>query len=340
MKIVIASVRDTGGTGWNLAHAINRVTPENRAIDLTAQKSYINYPTMADMANYDLSTVRQMICNADVVVMLGAFKPLFEGLKLKTAKMKDQKKLLLFMGSEWRYGKKELMKQAKQLIKSHYDIAIGGPGMYASGKGEDGLTIDPTPDFVKYLPFTRGFSEIRSKYSMCGQDHRAVEAFGIPRKRVVFMHAPTSELRKGSETFYRAVTKAMQMVPTMTFSSVRGQPWVSCLKALASADVLLDQDPPFPEAYGAISVEASIFKMPVVTRIDPDAATKLKELTGWDHPFIQWKDDDDLLEKIYKLGTDPKLRRYLGQKAYDFAKAIHDEKPVVDRFMKIVDEID
>src|SRR4030043_165667 len=102
MKIVIPSVRDTGGTGWNLAHAINNVYPkQHQAIDLTAQKSYINYPTIASMGDYAKRQCRDMIYKADAIVFLGSFRPLFEGLHLSPARLKDKKKLLLFMASEW-----------------------------------------------------------------------------------------------------------------------------------------------------------------------------------------------------------------------------------------------
>ena len=110
MKIVIPSIRDTGGTGWTLAHAINNVSKgKHQAIDLTAQKSYINYPTMAHMGDYTKLQIRKMLYKADVVVFLGSFRPLFDGLKLSRRRLRDKKKLLLFMGSEWRGGRKGIL---------------------------------------------------------------------------------------------------------------------------------------------------------------------------------------------------------------------------------------
>lgn len=336
MKILIASVRDTGGTGYNLAHAVNSVCKNHQAIDLTAQKSYINYPTMAYMGDYSIAACRKMIYKADALVFLGAFKPLITGLKLAKRKLRDKKKLLLFMGSEWRYGRKELLEQADTMLKRNYRIAVGGSGMFMPGEDKDKT---PCPSDVTFLPPTRGFKEIKRLYSLCNQDRKAVETFGTPRQRVVFMHAPTSEERKGSETFYRAVTKAMQIVPTLTSSTIRGQPWANCLRAIATSDVLFDQNPPFPAGYGAISIEAAIFKLPVISRVNPDCIKWLMETQGLKVPIIGWKDDDDLLKKVWHLATQPELRKTYGDAMYKFCKQLHDEKPVVDRLLKIFEEM-
>jgi len=335
MKIVIPSIRDTGGTGWNLAHAINNVS-DHHAIDLTAQKSYINYPTMAHMGDYTKKLCRDILYKADVIVFLGSFRPLFDGLKLSRRKLKDTKKLLLFMGTEWRNGRKGILEHIDTYIKGDYQIVVGSPCMMMPAEDEEKT---PCPKNVQWLPLTRGFSEIRKTYGVCNQDQAALNAFATPRDKVLFMHAPTSEERKGSQTFYYAMTRAQQLVPNLIFSMVRGQPWINCLKSMAVADLLFDQDPPFPETYGGISVEASIFKMPIISRVSQYAVDFWKRETGLDSPIIQWSDDEDLFKKVYRLATDQVLRKRFGVSTYKFMRAIHDEKPVVNRFLQIVDEM-
>jgi glycosyltransferase involved in cell wall biosynthesis len=108
---------------------------------------------------------------------------------------------------------------------------------------------------------------------------------------------------------------------------------------MSSSHLLYDQDPPFPETYGGISVEASIFKLPIISRISPYAQEFWKRETGLDCPVIQWSSDDDLFRKVYMLAKDAKLRREFGEKCYSFMRAIHDEKPVAERFMKFVEEM-
>jgi hypothetical protein len=335
VKIVIAGVRDTGGTAWNLAHAINKVT-DHYAVDLTAQRSYINYPQTMDMTKYSKSTVRKIVYQADCIVFLSAFTPLLKGFRLSKKKLRDKKKLMYYCGSEWRYSRKELLQQIESRITHNYDVAVATPGMMLPGEDDEATAC---PDWVKFLPWTRSFTEIKQVYGMCEQDADAVRQFTIPKQRVVFMHAPTSEANKGSATFYRAMTQCMQMVPNLTFSSVRGQPWANCLRAIAASNLVFDQDPPFPEAYGAITVEASIFKLPVISRMAPDCIEWYKQNEGLQSPIIQWRNDADLLEKMYHLATNEELRDTFGEATYNFCKALHDEQPVVERFLKIVEGI-
>lgn len=337
MKIVIPSIRDTGGTGWTLAHAINTVCKgEHQAIDLTAQKSYINYPTMAHMGDYTKLQIRKMIYKADTIVFLGSFRPIFDGLKLSRRRLRDKKKLLLFMGSEWRGGRKGILEHIDKYIRGQYKIAVGSPCMMMDAEDEDKT---PCPKGVEWLPLTRGFTEIAEMYGVCNQDQNALNAFATPRDKVLFMHAPTSEERKGSQTFYYAMTRAQQLVPNLIFTMVRGQPWINCLKSMAVSDLLFDQDPPFPETYGGISVEASIFKLPVISRVSQYAVDFWKRETGLDSPIIQWTDDEDLFTKVYKLATDKALREKFGESTYKFMRALHDEKPVVNRFLKMIEDM-
>lgn len=335
MKILVAGIRDVGGNGYNLAHAINKLT-EHTAINLRAQSTYINFPCMADMGNYSMKLCRKMFNDADVIVYQSTLKPFFEGLGLNKRKLKNKKQLLWCMGTEWRYGSKYLMQHANFFLGKNHQILLGGSGMFLPGEDEDHTPCPPT---AKWLPPVKSFSEIRRRYSLCNQDQRAVETFGTPKKKVVFCHAPTSEAKKGSPLFYRTVTQAMHALPDMSFLTISNRPWRSCLSLIAGSDVLLDQAPPFPVGYGAISIEASIFKIPVVTKVSPECIDWIKEHTGLDSPFVTFNDEEELLARIYRLAVDPKLRRILGQLNYKFCKAIHDERPVVERFMRILDEM-
>jgi hypothetical protein len=336
VKIVIASVRDTGGTGWNLAHAINRVAPEHHAIDMTGVTSYIKYPQILNIGNYNKTACRKILYQADVIVFLSTFNPLMKSFRLSKKKLRDKKKIFYYCGSEWRYSRKRIINEIDTTFKDNYTIAVATPGMMLPGEDDDAT---PCPSSVKFLPWTRSFTEIKQLYGLCNQDQNALKQFTIPFRRVVFLHAPTSEANKGSATFYRVMTQCMQMVPNLTFAHVRGQPWVSCLQSIARSDLVFDQDPPFPEAYGVISVEASIFKLPVITRVAPDCIKYWQQNEGLNSPFVQWRNDADLLEKVYHLATNEKLRETFGEANYKFCKALHDEKPVVDRFLKIVEGI-
>jgi len=334
VKIIILAVRDTGGTAWNLAHAINKITPEHQAINIRGINSYLDYPAMVDVGYYNKSKIRQIIYKADVLVFLGSMKPFYQSLKLSKGKLRNKKKLLYETGSLWRWAKDALIKEADEILED-YTTMLGTSDLFLPNPKDE----KPISDKIEFLPWTRSFSEINSKFGMCNQDRKALDSFDVKKRNVIFLHAPTNEEAKGSQTFFRTATRAMQMISTMTFNTVRQEPWVACLRALSQADVLLDQNPPFPTSYGAISVEGAIFHLPVINQISPKAQQWIKEKTGLDTPFITFKDEDDLVNKMVSLATQPELRIMFGDMNYKYCKALHDEKPVVERFFKILDGI-
>jgi hypothetical protein len=298
-----------------------------------------------DMADYPRSKVREMVYNSDVVVFLGAMEPFYEALKLQKKNMKDKKKILLCMGSEWRLGRDQLVKQADKLLEN-YKVALGGADMFLPVDFTHPETGKPVhfdaadEGEIEYLPVVRSFDEIQEQYGLCKADEVALENFNVPKRKVIFTHAPTSEWSKGSHIFYRAATRAQQSCPNMVFTTVRQQTWIATLGILSRSDVLFDQAPPFPTAYGALSVEAGIFRLPSFSQVAPECREFIKRHTGLKTPFIVFSDEEDLYRKVVMVASDEKLRREFGELNYQYCRQLHDEKPVVDRFMKIVDELD
>jgi hypothetical protein len=344
MKILILANRDTGGTGYTLAHAINKVTPENQAVNIRGMNTFIAYPTIVDMADYSRSSIRQMIYGSDVIIFLEALAPFFEAFNLQKKQLKDKKKILLCMGSEWRWGRRQLIKQADRFL-GNYKIVLGGADMFqpldfTNPETNEQVHFDAVDESsVGYLPVVRSFDEITEKYGVSKPDQAALESFAVPKRKVVFTHAPTSEANKGSHIFYRAVTRAQQACSNLCFQSVIQQTWHATLGILARSDVLLDQAPPFPTAYGALSVEAGIFKLPAFSQVAPECRDFILRHTGLKTPHIVFSDEEDLFRKVATLAVDEKLRRTFGLANYDFCRQVHDEKPVVDRLLKIIEEM-
>ena len=344
MKIAIIAVRDTGGTAYTLAHAINSVTPENQAISLRGINNFIDYPTFVDWINHPKKSIKEMIYKADTLVFLGAMKPIFDFLKLQKKLLKTKKKLLLCMGSEWRYGRIDLLKQADRLLKN-YKVVLGGADMFLPitvRHPETGIETDfpmVEDSEADYLPVVRSMDEISGTYSLCNQDQNALDTFDVQKEKIVFTHAPTSEITKGSTTFYRVITQAQQAIKKMVFKTIKMQTWATTLRGLSVSDVLLDQAPPFPTAYGALSVEAGIFRVPSFSRVSVEAQQWIKQKTGLNTPYITFGDEAELLERVLRISTDDKMRQEFGKMNYEYCKALHDEKPVVDKFFKILESM-
>lgn len=309
-----------------LSHAINKLT-EHQAINIRTSTSFVQYPSMAEMRDFDIPGIQAMIAKADVVVFHSYIQPILAGLNLTKEMLKGKKVLVYFHGSEYRYLGKDLLAECDQAFEK-YQVLMSTPDMM----------IDAPPG-AKWLPVTRSLQEIRDKYGMPEKDQAASEAFGAHLGRIVLCHAPSDEQKKGSETFYRAITKVVRVHQNATYLTIRNQPWDACLRLISSVDVYFDQDPPWMGAYGMVSVEASAFKAAVITKIKEPVEQVMKQVYGRRNPFITFENLDDLVAKTYLLVEQPDLRKQVGQQVYEYCMAVHDESSVVPRFLKIVGEM-
>jgi len=324
MKIMNLSFADSAGAAFSLAHALNKREGIS-SINLRANNNYINYPTIAAIRDYTEIGCRQLVHNADTVVFHTAIKPFYTALHLDQKQMKDKKKLLYFHGSDCRNYGKQIIEQADEMM-GDYEVLVSTPDL---------LEIVPQ---AHWMPCVRSFSEISKRYGLCNQDKKALKAFGGGKTKIVLGHAPTNIERKGSTLFFRIITEIMQNFPHCEFAAIKNMPWTSCLRELSRCNILYDQY--VTGAYGMVSVEAAIFKTAVFCRLEPKVHAMMEAESGLHQPFIQWETDDDLRTQSFMLVDNVKLQKKFGKMAYDYCKRIHDEKPVTDRFLKIVDGMD
>jgi hypothetical protein len=313
------------GAAYTLSHAVNKLS-KHQAINIVSTQSFAEYPVFAMMQDYSPQAVRNLTEKADVIIFHSAVAPYYQGLALSQKALQDKTKFLYFHGSEARLYGNELIQQADEYMQN-YTLLVSTPDL---------LLGCPKP--ARWLPAARSFSEIRTRVGMCNQDRRALQSFGEPKQKVVFAHAPSSEEKKGSKTFYTAMTRLLRELPDVAFSTIRNQPWLNCLSMLSQTDVYLDQDPPFAGAYGLVSVEASVFNVPSVCKMQQPVIETIKKETGLNSPFITFRDGEELVAQLYLLAQDAKLRAHFGKLSHEFCRKIHDEKPVVSKFLNILEE--
>jgi len=208
LKIINLSIADVAGSAYCLSHAINKVCQgEHQAINLRTGDNIFRYPTIAEMRHYNLEHCRKMVKNSDVIIFHSAVKPFLEALTLNETMLKDKKKIVYFHGSELRGLGKVLLDQAETLLDKS-QVVVSTPDL-----------LYHAPD-AKWMPVCRSFSEIRRRYGLCNQDEKAKESFGVPKHNVVFTHAPTSEYKKGSATFYRVITRIIKDLPYVNYLTI------------------------------------------------------------------------------------------------------------------------
>lgn len=311
------------GSAYTLSHALNKI-PGIDAVNMRANNNYIDYPTIADMKFYREETCREMVYKADVVVFHTAVNPFMTGMHLDPRMIKG-KKLLYFHGSDVRTYGKTILQQADEKLVA-YEVLVSTPDL-----------LQLVPQAV-WLPVARPIGELIRHYGMCGQDHRALKAFGGDVRKTVLSHAPTSQERKGSALFYKTITTLIQHNALVEYQAIQNVTWDQCLRALGKTDIYFDQH--IIGAYGLAAVEASMFKAAVFCKLNPTCIDIYEKETGLKQPFIQWESDEDLLNKAMMLVNKQSLIRTFGNKGYEYIKKVHDEKPVAERFLKIVEGMD
>ena len=87
-------------------------------------------------------------------------------------------------------------------------------------------------------------------------------------------------------------------------------------------------------------MEAGVFHVPSFSQVDPECRAFIERHAGLKTPYIVFVDEEDLFKKTVLLAKDAELRKHYGDLNYEYCRRLHDEKPVVDRFMQIVKSMD
>jgi len=319
LKILNMGFADSAGAAFTLSHALNK--QGHQAINIKANDDYLNYPTIASIRNYDRAATRRMVQKADVLVFHSLVQPLMQALGLTPEDFEGKKKLLYFHGSDARKFGSQIIERVDK-IWGDYQVLVSTPDL---------LSIMPD---AEWLPCARSFKEISSKYGLSKLDQKALDSFKEPFPRIIMGHAPTNQAIKGTHIFLRVITKLIENTENAQYLAIQNQPWDSCLRSMAGMNIFYDQC--ILGAYGTAAVEASIFKMPVVCTITPDVAEIMERESGVSQPFIQFETEEQLEHISLKLLETPSLRKRFGKGCYEYCKAMHDEKPVADRFLNIV----
>jgi len=311
------------GSGYTLSHALNKV-PGIQSINLRSSNNYIDYPSIAEMRFYKEEQCRKMIEQADVIVFHTAINPYISAFHLTKEVLAKKKKLLYFHGSDCRHYGTQIIAQADELFgKDAYKVLVSTPDLQSI-----------VPEAV-WMPVARSFSEMYKQYALCNQDTRALQSFGASVDKIVLAHAPTNPEVKGSQLFFKVITELITAYKNAEFLPIQNMSHDQAMRAIARSDIFFDQHK--LGAYGLAAVEASIFKEAIFVRLDAPVIEAMERESGLKNPFIQWIDEDQLRERAATLCEHPKLIRRFGTKTYEYCKKMHDELPVAQRFLKVVE---
>jgi glycosyltransferase involved in cell wall biosynthesis len=161
-----------------------------------------------------------------------------------------------------------------------------------------------------------------------GVDLTALHPVPPPRdERPVFVHAPSSRARKGTDHFVRACEEL-----GVELEIVEGLHYEEARKRYEQADVVLDQLN--AGWYGMLAIEAMALGKPVVTFLHDEAARRAEEAFGVRVPIVR-AGKENLVETLRPLAESAAERRRIGAESRAYAEQVHDLDRVADRLVAL-----
>jgi glycosyltransferase involved in cell wall biosynthesis len=146
-------------------------------------------------------------------------------------------------------------------------------------------------------------------------------------ERPVFVHAPSSRARKGTDHFVRACEELgveLQIVEGLHYEEAR--------RRYEGADVVLDQLN--AGWYGMLAIEAMALGKPVVTYLHDEATRRTEEAFGTRVPIVR-ADRENLVETLRPLAESAAERRRVGAESRAYVERVHDLERVADRLLAL-----
>jgi glycosyltransferase involved in cell wall biosynthesis len=145
--------------------------------------------------------------------------------------------------------------------------------------------------------------------------------------RPVFVHAPSSRARKGTDLFVRACEEL-----GVELEIVEGLHHAEARKRYERADVVLDQLN--AGWYGMLAIEAMALGKPVVTFLHDEATRRTEEAFNTRVPIVR-ADRNDLVSTLRPLAESAAERRRIGAESRAYVEQVHDLERVADRLLDL-----
>ena len=145
--------------------------------------------------------------------------------------------------------------------------------------------------------------------------------------RPVFVHAPSSRARKGTEHFVRACEEL-----GVELEIVEGLHYAEARRRYERADVVLDQLN--AGWYGMLAIEAMALSKPVVAFLHDEAKQRTEEAFGLRVPIVS-ATKESLVEALRPLAESAEERRRIGAESRAYVERVHDLERVADRLLDL-----
>jgi glycosyltransferase involved in cell wall biosynthesis len=199
------------------------------------------------------------------------------------------------------------------------DIRGKGPAELAYARRADARVVG-SYDAIRWVPDAEVIPP--------GVDLSALQPIPPPRDdEPVFVHAPSSRARKGTEHFVRACEEL-----GVELEIVEGLHHAEARRRYERADVVLDQLN--AGWYGMLAIEAMALGKPVVTFLHDEATRRTEEALGIRVPIVR-ANKENVVETLRPLAESAPERRRVGAESRAYVERVHDLERVADRLLDL-----
>lgn len=307
MKIVNLNDVDFSGNGYNLCHAISRLT-KHEAVSVRLRNNAFNYPTDIQTDIMNLEQVQKIVYGCDVLLIREIWR-LINLYQLNMTKLKKKKVI----------------------------VSLGGVGFRNEGWRKENFSffkkwanvkwMVTSADFIKdfpeatFVPCCIPMEEYRKKYNY------------EKKKPPLIIYSP-SHLRESTKILQDVLERLADEGSSFDFDAFYGIENKECLKRKAPASIVFDR---LEFLYGVNSIEAACFESVVITYTSDETLVELEKRAEIRCPFVIVEYKYQLYDALKSLLADPQGTKELGKKCYHYAKQLHDGRYSVKQFLELIE---
>jgi glycosyltransferase involved in cell wall biosynthesis len=319
MRIVMIGREDPGGMMIGFTNAINRLTEHQaRSIVLDAPRHahyQIDIMQSELMQEDDYGEIEHLLTQADII----HFHMLIdENVMIGPLCLRD-----------YVHGKRFLHHH-----HGHHDLFVNASSFTEKYRKLDRRVIVSTPDLLKILPdatWQPNLVPIHQVHYLPRYDHlNATE-------RVKIVQAPTRKWQKQTAVFRKVTDELRNTYPQIELYILTDIPQAECLRFKRNCHISFDH---MNGWFGIASLESLAHGLPTVAGLDDWNIECIQNFTGTDEvPWVVARSEDELREKLAKLGHDIPYRVAIGQGSRRFMENHWTEQHALDVLLQTYESL-
>jgi hypothetical protein len=316
MNIVMLSVGDYAGSGYQIKKSINSISKDVNIICVTKQKHPYGYNTDFILSEQNFNHIQELVNNSDIIHFKGDELPTKNWFGINIPN--DKKIVITVGGSGFRRGLKSLNSRqwhpiSEYLSKSDLRTAI-------------------TPDL--------NYPEFFSLYTPHTIDSKSVKNFYNRNEEILIQHSPSNRIKKGTNNI---ILPALEKLKTdgypIKIELLEGLSNKEVIERKKYSNIFIDQ---INEAgfYGMSTIESIQYGIPTFTYVNDkclgfsDNIINLKNF-----PIVSFSDENDLYLKLkYYLNNLNELD-LLSLKTKEYCDKTHSYEVIGSLWLKLYNEL-